>query len=696
MEIGDGLFKGDPLDLSPSFDIINHNLVNNWEEKLKSRNSSYTKTMSENVNLDDYNLSFEYEKTIINDCMRTRVNERFNYPDFEENLKKLLIYYCKLNNIEYKQGINEILGPFLLLRIKINISIARIFNLFSWFIDNFLTNYYYDSQLYAFRSSLSLLTLLLKYHDPELFILFENNSITPQMYATNWLLTTYANKNRLDIVYNLWNILIEENDELYLHCLVIAFLKFHRKQFLECDFSTVPLIFSKLKITTREELSEILILANKIKKTTPYTFRVLVNTLEIFKPRSINLKEKYEQFNTEEMLAFPILPGEILYNLYKDEIKCVDEKCKNFTVLKNKNYNPENECFYCKNKISLDNLSYLIIDLRINSDSLLKESLLAEGTLKNLNSDFISQEELIKDNIGEIILEKIKDKNNMHFILLANDTSYFNEYERKFYQIKKQDKANYSITLQNCLSNLKKELNEKSVSSFVKEDKTHQKRIQLKEYENIKNIIQSLIENKITYISYLYGGYKKLHDLCLILGLEILNHNIKECLLCNEKKNPKKQDLYYKRHNQKETTNLTYNPVKNKENIELNKNDNYTQAIDQISVEEMNKYLTDPKNTIFHCLLLWHNMNQYHDKIILIISDDVIKIFKMVINDGSVAFDVLESINSIYIKELKRDKNIFNLFYVINEKYHDVKIDIFTDADGNSFNEIVSNLISKK
>ena len=252
MEIGDGLFKGDPLDLSPSFDIINHNLVNNWEEKLKSRNSSYSKTMSENVNLDDYNLSFEYEKTIINDCMRTRVNERFNYPDFEENLKKLLIYYCKLNNIEYKQGINEILGPFLLLRIKINISISRIFNIFSYFIDYFLTNYYYEPELYAFRSSLSLLTLLLKYYDPELYILFENTSITPQMYATNWFLTTYANKNRLDIVYNLWNILIEENDQLYLHYIVIAFLKYHKEKFLKCDFSTVPLIFSKLKIISRE------------------------------------------------------------------------------------------------------------------------------------------------------------------------------------------------------------------------------------------------------------------------------------------------------------------------------------------------------------------------------------------------------------------------------------------------------------
>ena len=129
MEKGDGLFEGDPLDLSPSFDLISHNLINNWEEKLKLKNI-YTKTISEDINIDDYNLSFEYENTVINDCVRTRVNERFNYPDFEENLKKLLIYYCKLNNIEYKQGINEILGPFLLLRIKINISIARIFNLF--------------------------------------------------------------------------------------------------------------------------------------------------------------------------------------------------------------------------------------------------------------------------------------------------------------------------------------------------------------------------------------------------------------------------------------------------------------------------------------------------------------------------------------------------------------------------------------
>ena len=357
-----------------------------------------------------------------------------------------------------------------------------------------------------------------------------------------------------------------------------------------------------------------------------------------------------------------------------------------------KNINEDNECYFCKNKFSLDQFNYLIIDLRINSDSLLKNNLLAEGNLKNLKNDFITQDELIKDDIGKIILEKVKDI-NYNIILLTNDTSYFNEYERKFYEFKNEKTP---ITLDNYLSNLKKELNEKSVSNFVKEDKTHQKRIQFKEYKIIKNIIQFLLENKIEKISYAYGGYKKLHECCLKYGLEILNHNKKDCILCNEIKNPKKQDLYYKRHNEKSTTNLTYNPIKKNENIEQNLNDNYTQPIEQISVEEMNKYLTDPKNTIFHCLLIWHNMNQYNDKIIIIISGDVIKMFKMVIVKGGVAFDLLDSIDYIYIKDLKRDKNVFNLFYTINNKYHDIKIDIFTDADGDNFNDIINKLMAKK
>ena len=93
--------------------------------------------ISEKIKIDDYNLNFPDEKIIIDDCNRTKIK-----GNLEENFEENLIFYCKLNEIKYKQGLNEILAPFLLLKSKINISLNRIFNLFSYFIDNHLINKY--------------------------------------------------------------------------------------------------------------------------------------------------------------------------------------------------------------------------------------------------------------------------------------------------------------------------------------------------------------------------------------------------------------------------------------------------------------------------------------------------------------------------------------------------------------------------
>ena len=101
---------------------ITEEIVNNWEKILKNDISSKdTKIISEKINIDDYNLNFPDEKIIIDDCNRTKINEGNLEENFEENLKKILIFYCKLNEIKYKQGLNEILAPFLLLKSKINI-----------------------------------------------------------------------------------------------------------------------------------------------------------------------------------------------------------------------------------------------------------------------------------------------------------------------------------------------------------------------------------------------------------------------------------------------------------------------------------------------------------------------------------------------------------------------------------------------
>ena len=63
----------------------------------------------------------------------------------------------------------------------------------------FLINYYLGKDINALNSSCSLMDLLLKYHEPEIYNKFNIAFITPQIYATNWLLTCLSNKN-LDII----------------------------------------------------------------------------------------------------------------------------------------------------------------------------------------------------------------------------------------------------------------------------------------------------------------------------------------------------------------------------------------------------------------------------------------------------------------------------------------------------------------
>lgn len=175
-----------------NFNNISMSTIEKWEKILINSKTEYTKLFGNNLDLDELTTQYQNKKEIKNDCDRTRITERVNLIDFGTLLEQLLILYCKTNNVPYKQGMNEIMGPLILLKANCNITNSRVINLFSCFVDYFLTNYYYELELYAFRSSVSLLTLLLRYHDPGIFNAFEHAAISPQMYATNWLLTTFA------------------------------------------------------------------------------------------------------------------------------------------------------------------------------------------------------------------------------------------------------------------------------------------------------------------------------------------------------------------------------------------------------------------------------------------------------------------------------------------------------------------------
>lgn len=419
--------------LSPTFDLISEELLEKWEKILKSNNLTKARTVADDINFDDYNLTYDYIQTIQNDSKRTRVRERFNFNDFESVLQKLLIYFCKLNNIEYKQGLNEVLGPFLLLKVKFpKLTLSKIYNLFTLFIDLFFSNYYYEVELFSFRSSISLVNLLLKYHDPSLYTLFKENNISPEMYAINWLLTTYANKNSLEITYTLWDTMLEENDQLFIHFMVIAFLLYHKKKFFETDGSSIPVFFSKNQIGTKELLTEIVKSAREIRKNTPISFRLLVKNLEIFKSRTNRVKEMYEKYNPEQILAMSVLAEELLSSMYikKRNTPCINEICNNFFVNEETNNSNEIYCEICRNQNLKNNIKYIIVDLRNNSDSPIKDSITNEGTFIFINNDILSQEVINKGNAGETLAEQINqlksnNNENIFIVLMTNDTENY-------------------------------------------------------------------------------------------------------------------------------------------------------------------------------------------------------------------------------------------------------------------------------
>ena len=197
------------------FELVTQGKVTVWQTELGS--------VSINSDIKDDNTilsvirDLNNQHIIQNDIKRTRVKESCLVPDFKDILECLLTYYCKRNNVIYKQGLNEIFGPLIFLKFKFNFTLVEIYNLAECFINKFLTNYYREgTQFNALNSTLSIFTLLLKYHVPNVYNVLDALVIETQTYATNWFLTTMASKLKLDVLYLLWENMIIIKDELLL------------------------------------------------------------------------------------------------------------------------------------------------------------------------------------------------------------------------------------------------------------------------------------------------------------------------------------------------------------------------------------------------------------------------------------------------------------------------------------------------
>ena len=516
----------------------------------------------------------EDQIVIINDCGRTRVRESYLVPGFRKILEAVLTYYCTTKGLIYKQGLNEIFGPLILLQYKMkSLKLSKLFDMGEVFIDQFLPNYFYEKDIYSLKCSLNLFVILLRYHEPSVYNRLDSIDILPEVYATNPLITLMLGKLKIDLVYELWDRIIKTQDVLISHFLLVSLLIYHREMIINCEKCYLATLMTALTITSFEELDILFNKALQLREQTPYSYRNLVNKIGFLKKDNKNIKEAYELYQPQSIPAMPIFPIEIISITNKECIACVDPECKNCkTNGSNKIEEDEDECtdlWSFENKISdtflkfqenmnnhicekcnmkiNKNMQYILLDLRILNYGEEDDDTQKTGFLPMMIN--VDQDELKSEDFSKTITDRFTvERGNYHFIFLTSSTDNFASFERDFYMdnMTELDKKKMMFGLIKQ-SKIVKKLN----LDDAQKNLTWKEIYKLKEYDNFRNTLKTMQNENFPYVGYVYGGFNGVHEESFKYDYELLFHDEKQCLLCQEKKKKK----FKRRQSKKEKLN---------------------------------------------------------------------------------------------------------------------------------------------
>lgn len=135
------------------------------------------------------------------DTERTRNKLIHKHEKFDFEL--LLTFYCKETGIYYKQGMNEVLAPFMLFS-KCGLSLCLVYKMYKKFISRFLQDMFSDEEFTVLESQFILFRLILRYCDPELCFFLGRQKIGPELFSAPWFVTLFSSKiNEIDCLYDL-------------------------------------------------------------------------------------------------------------------------------------------------------------------------------------------------------------------------------------------------------------------------------------------------------------------------------------------------------------------------------------------------------------------------------------------------------------------------------------------------------------
>ena len=662
------LIKTNPLSL---FDSMDEKKLERWETLLTN---ICPLTFQMTKDKDQEILSFPFPKcsqsTVIqNDSKRTRVRESKIYEEnYADILSKVLNYYCQKYKLVYKQGLNEIFGPLVLLKYKIKkLSLTSVINLGAMIIDTFLPNYFYEKEIYSLKSALGLFLILLKYHEPNVYNKLDLLEVGPEIYATNWFVTYISGKLNLNDFFSLWDMMITIVDPLFIQFVLVGIIKEKRELILNCDSNLLATLMTSLTIKTKDELKKAFKIANEIRIQTPYSFRLLADRIGFLKKKYKDIKTNYEKYQPELLPAMPIFPSEVLYITYKSQIYCIDPNCKNYAtdfklkqkkgmrsasrtlVQKNVDFNPNQKAisnveknYLCeKCDIGIDkNMQYILLDLRILEYGENDDDTDKTGFLPSMIS--VPQDELKSEDFSNIMRNRfISERGNYHFIFLTTNTDTFNDFESNYYMdnISEEDrrKMMFGVIEQKKID---KELN----FDDAKKNLSRKQIYKLKEYDNMRNTLKTMIKHNFPFVGYVYGGFNAVHKETHKFKVELLGHNEDICLLCKEEKNG--NEIEQENEEDNEEKNELYNSL--------------WEHKEKIKYKNLDIFFKNPNNKMHLCILKEYKKKDIEEGQVQILINElydkfVIEIYKF---DKRKQYNDFET--TIMIKNKKEKKEYYD------------------------------------
>mmetsp|Transcript_20050 Transcript_20050/g.26480 ORF Transcript_20050/g.26480 Transcript_20050/m.26480 type:complete len:951 (+) Transcript_20050:90-2942(+) len=226
-------------------------------------------------------ISLEDQRTILADVKRTRrYIPLFQLEETQRSVQKLLTRFCVQRETSYKQGLNELLAPFYLLK-QPPLPEELVYKLFEAFVKRYVEVFLLDDDFRCLQRAFGLFDLLLHFHDPSLARHLSRNGFTPELYATPWIITLFSRQLEMDLVYRLWDVLLGVDDPNFVFFLMLVMITSKHADIMLKDEEDLPEIFQQLRVESAEELDQCVASAHCAQETTPVSFQRVLRSLPL-------------------------------------------------------------------------------------------------------------------------------------------------------------------------------------------------------------------------------------------------------------------------------------------------------------------------------------------------------------------------------------------------------------------------------